>query len=53
MSDPTKAKTELRPLLGTKDFFRKIVVSKSSMKLWIDEDGIVHLGLYEFLLNED
>ena len=53
MSDPVKAKTELRPLLGTKDFFKKIVVSKSSMKPWTDEDGIVHLGLYDFLLNED
>ena len=53
MSDPIKAKTELRPLLGTRDFFKKIVVSKSSMKPWTDEDGIVHLGLYDFLLNED
>lgn len=53
MSDPAKAKTELRPLLGTRDFFKKIVVSKSSMKPWIDEDGIVHLGLYDFLLDED
>lgn len=44
---------ELRPLLGTKDFFKKIVVSKSSMRPWINEDGIVHLGLYDFLLNED
>lgn len=53
MSDPVKAKTELRPLLGTRDFFKIIVVSKSSMKPWTDEDGIVHLGLYDFLLNED
>lgn len=53
MNEPAKAKTELRPLLGTKDFFKKIVVSKSSMKPWIDEDGIVHLGLYDFLLDEE
>lgn len=23
------------------------------MKPWTDEEGIVHLGLYDFLLNED
>ena len=50
-SDAQKEKTELRPLLGVKDFFRKIIVVKSGMKPWIDEDGILHLGLYEFLLN--
>ena len=50
-SDAQKEKTELRPLLGVKDFLRKIIVVKSGMKPWIDEDGILHLGLYEFLLN--
>lgn len=52
VSDPTKMETELRPLKKTKDFFKKIIVSKTSMKPWTDEDGILHLGLYEFLLNE-
>ena len=36
-----------------KDFFKKIIISKSAMKPWTDEDGILHLGLYEFLLNEN
>ena len=27
--------------------------NKSSMKSWTDDDGIQHLGLYEFLLNEN
>ena len=45
--------TELRPLKHTKDFFKKILISKSSMKPWTDDDGILHLGLYEFLLNEN
>ena len=52
VSDPEKMETELRPLKNTKDFFKKIIISKSSMKPWTDEDGILHLGLYEFLLNE-
>ena len=53
VSDPEKMETELRPLKNTKDFFKKIIISKSSMKPWTDEDGILHLGLYEFLLNEN
>lgn len=46
-----KEQTELRPLFSVRDFFRKIVITKSGRKPWIDEDGILHLGLYEFLLN--
>lgn len=53
VNDPTKMETELRPLKNTKDFFKKIIVSKTSMKPWTDEAGILHLGLYEFLLNEN
>lgn len=53
VSDPTKMDTELRPLKNTKDFFKKIIISKTSQRFWTDEDGILHLGLYEFLLNED
>ena len=53
VGEPAKLETELRPLKSTRDFFKKIVVNKSSMKSWTDEDGILHLGLYEFLLNED
>lgn len=53
VSDPEKMETELRPLKNTKDFFKKIIISKSTMKPWTDEDGILHLGLYEFLLNEN
>ena len=52
-NDPSKLETELRPLKNTRDFFKKIIVSKTSMKPWTDEDGILHLGLYEFLLNEN
>lgn len=52
VGDSVKEKNELRPLLGTNDFFRKIIVTKSNMKPWLDENGILHLGLYEFLLNE-
>ncbi|MGN0170610.1 MAG: ATP-binding protein [Lachnospiraceae bacterium] len=53
VSEPSKMETELKPLKNTKDFFKKIIISKTSMKPWTDEDGILHLGLYEFLLNEN
>lgn len=53
VSDSSKLETELRPLKNTKDFFKKIIISKTSMKPWTDEDGILHLGLYEFLLNKN
>lgn len=53
VSDEDKMNTELRPLKNTNDFFRRIIVSKTSMKPWNDEDGILHLGLYDFLLNEN
>ena len=53
VNDPSKLETELRPLKNTRDFFKKIIVSKTAMKPWTDEDGLLHLGLYDFLLRED
>ena len=53
VNDPSKLETELRPLKNTRDFFKKIIVSKTAMKPWTDEDGLLHLGLYDFLLRKD
>lgn len=53
VSDSNKLKTEIRPLKKTSDFFKKILIVKISLKPWTDDDGILHLGLYDFLLNED
>ena len=47
-----KEKTELRPFLETKDFFKKIIVTKSYIKPWLDDNGIYHISLYDFLLDE-
>lgn len=47
-----KLAAELRPLRGTGDFFKKIIVTKTSMKPWTDDDGILRVGLYDFLLDE-
>jgi len=53
VSEQSKLETELRPLKNIRDFFKKIIISKTSMKPWTDEDGILHLGLFDFLLNEN
>ncbi len=53
MSDREKAAQETRPLLAVNDFFRKIIISKTPMKPWNDENGVLHIGLYDFLLNDD
>ena len=48
---PEKRKQEIRPLLAVKDFFQKIIISKTAMKPWIDEFGIRHIGLCDFPVN--
>ncbi len=53
MDDEKKEKTELRPLKAVEDSFKKIVVSKSYGKSWIDEDGILRINLIDFLLDEN
>ena len=53
IDDEKKEKTELRPLLATHDFFKKIIITKSRMKSWIDDFGIIHIGLYDFLLDKN
>ena len=53
VEDPDKMQTELRPLKNVNDFFKKVIITKSNAKAWTDEDGILHLGLFEFLLYEN
>lgn len=52
MGDEAKAAQELRPLLGVKDFFRKVVVSKTLARPWTDERGVRRIGIYDFLTDE-
>ena len=53
LSLPTREKTiqEERPLMSIPDNFKKIIVVKDDIKSWISEEGIVIVGLKEFLLN--
>ena len=51
----TREKTiqEERPLNNIDDSFKKIIVIKDDIKLWRTEEGILVIGVQEFLLNKD
>ena len=49
--DADKMQQETRPLLATGDSFRKVVIVKDNIKAWHTEEGILVLGLFDFLLN--
>ena len=51
----TREKTiqEERPLMSINDNFKKIIVVKDNMKHWFTEEGILVIGIQEFLLNKD
>ena len=48
-----KAIQESRSLNNIGDSFKKIIVVKDNIKLWRTDDGIVIMGIQEFLLNKD
>lgn len=50
---PEKVNQEQRGLLSISDFFRKIVVVGGNKKVRRDENGIITIGLRNFLLDED
>lgn len=47
-----KRQQETFSLKNSGDFFRKIIVTDGLLKPWTDEDGIVHVGVIPFLLDE-
>ena len=53
LDTPEKTAQELRPFLKIpRDFTKRIVITRTNMPAWTDEYGILHLGIYDFLLNE-
>lgn len=46
-----KAETENKPLSLTGDFFPKIIVRHDIHKRWYDDQGILHIGILDFLLD--
>ena len=51
MDDPEKQEAELKSLRAVKDSFKKIVISKSYGKSWVDEEGILRINMIDFLLD--
>lgn len=51
----TREKTlqEEKALMNINDNFKKIIVVRDTMKHWYTEEGILVIGIWEFLLNKD
>ena len=52
VADPEKRKQETESLKRIPDSFKKIVVVREDIIPWHDEDGILYLGVEQFLLDE-
>ena len=50
--DAEKHHQKIRPFLSTNDSFRKIIVVNGSDLPWMDENGIMTVGVIRFLLDE-
>lgn len=53
MPTAEKLEQEKRSLIKTNDFFKKIVIVKDNIRPQTDENGIVTIGLINFLLDEN
>ena len=53
LTDDIKTNQEKKSLNHIGDSFKKIIVVKDNIKTRIDNDGIVTMGIYHFLLNEN
>lgn len=52
VADEEKRKQEINSLIRVSDSFKKIVVVKDDVIPWYDEEGILYLGIEQFLLEE-
>ena len=53
MDSEEKQEQEKNSLMNIRDFFKKIIVVKDDIKRKRDENGIVTMSIYDFLLDED
>ena len=53
MDTEEKQEQEKNSLLNIKDFFKKIIIVKDDIKRKRDENGIVTMSIYDFLLDEN
>lgn len=52
MPDEEKRKQEMASLLRIGDSFKKIIIVKDYIKPWTDENGILTMGLMDFLMGD-
>ena len=50
--DEAKREQETRPLIKIQDSFKKIVVVREDIEPWHDDNGILYIGIEQFLLDE-
>ena len=53
MPSEEKRNQEKASLLNVKEAFPKIIIQKDDIIPWKDEDGILHIGIEQFLLEKD
>ena len=51
MADEDKKAQEQRPLLNTGDYFKKVIITKDALAPLYDEEGVLVMGLFDFLLD--
>ncbi len=52
IADEEKRKQEINSLIKVEDSFKKIVVVKDAIMPWHDDNGILYIGIEDFLLDE-
>ncbi len=50
LNDDEQTDREKRSMLRIPDAFRKVLITADTGHMWNDNDGILHLGLFDFLL---
>lgn len=53
MTSERKQMQERKSLISINDFFKKIIITNDVSKPMMDESGIITMGIYYFLLNEN
>ena len=53
MENPAKIDTEMKPFSLTGDSFPKLVVRHDMRKRWYDDNGVLNVGIMDFLLDAD
>jgi len=53
MNNEDKIMQEKKSLRNINDSFKKIIIVRDNIKTRIDNDGVITMGLFHFLLNKD